>query len=194
MGSHLSTVTSLRTGRSVNWDGIPAVGNCFLSTSPSLALAPTQRSVLFFGPWALFHQLKWPKRETEHCLLRSTEVVYAPCCYSFTAAYVYMIWCLFRQTDSLSFVEWIAGRVSAREIQRGCFDGMSLLFYKMIFVLLCNFLLVVIKFKNNIGTWGVTLHSCIWKEYQIHFLFAKLSFHGGMETRKKFKSGRLSYK
>jgi hypothetical protein len=180
-------VTSLWTGRSVNWSSFPAVGSCFLSISPSLTLAPTERSVLFFVPWAVLHQLKWPKREPEHCLLRSTEDVYAPCCCPFTAAYVFMIWYLFIKTDSVSFVKWTAGQrsllVKSKEgILMTCRH--ALWFYKMILVLLCNFLLVVIKFRNNIYTWGVTLHLCIWNEYQIPFLFAKLCVHRGLEIKK----------
>ena len=63
-----------------------------------------------------------------------------------------------------------------------------LFLYTMIFVLLCTYLLVVVKFRNNIFTWGVTLHSCIWKEYQIRFLFAKLWLHRDLERRKKISN------
>lgn len=117
--------------------------------------------------------------------------MYAPCCYSFTASYVFMIICLFRQMDSLSLPKWAAERRSALVKSK---EGVLitcmhvLFFYKMIFVLLCTFLLVVIKFRYNIFTWGVTLHCCIWNEYQIHFLFAKLCVHRGLGTRKKISN------
>lgn len=113
-----------------------------------------------------FPSIKIAEAWIYHCLLRSIEVVYASYCWSFTASYALLIWCLFRQLDSLTFVKWTKGRRSVLVKSK---EGVSMtcrhafLFYKMIFVLLCGILLVVIKFRNNICTWGVTLHSRIWK-------------------------------
>ena len=180
-------MTSLRTGRSVIWDKFPCSGKLFsihkaqpdsgahtavCSILRTLGSVPSIKTAEAWT-WTLSSMWYW-------------DFVCA-CYYPFTSAYVFMILCLFRQMDSISFVKWTAGWrsvfVKSKEaVFMTC--RIILLFYKMIFVLLCNVLLVVLKFRNDFCKWGVTLHSCIWKEYQVRFLFAKLYVHRDLGRKK----------